>query len=124
MIMLKPVKMILLSVSVAGTLLSGLSLPAAHAEQNPYPPLTKAYCDWKKHHDLEFARTHYKTPETYNRAVIYINNSYNACMTKAEINAKKPVKDNSVYAPPPGGNTTRKTGKGVRQATPLRRNRV
>lgn len=122
--MSKPIKAIILSMSVAGTILSGLPLPAAHAERNPYPPMTKAYCEWKKNHDLEFARTHYETPETYNRAVFYINNTYKACMAKAEINAKKPVKDNSVYAPAPGGNTTRKTGKGARQAPPLRRNNV
>lgn len=122
--MLKSIKTILLSLSVSGTLLCGLSLPVVHADQNPYRPLTKAYCEWKKNHDLEFARTHYKTAAEYNRAVNYINNSYNACMTKAEINSKKPVRDNSVYAPPPGGNTTGKTGTGARHAPPLRRNKV
>lgn len=121
--MTKPIKSMLLGLSMSGVVFCSLPSPS-YGEQNPYPPLTKAYCEWKKNHDLEFARTHYKTAAEYNRAVIVINNSYNACMTKAEINAKKPVRDNSVYAPPPGGNTTGKTSRGARHAPPLRRNRV
>lgn len=120
--MLKPFKSMVLSLSLSGVVLCGSFSPVR--AQNPYPLYTKKYCEWKKNHDLAFAREHYKTPETYKSAVFYINNSYQACMTKAAINDKKPVKDTSIYSPPPGGNKTGKTGKGARKAPPLRRSKA